>query len=71
MEYYTHFTSPLRRFADVITHEQLTFCLVSGGRRPNCNPRLEDEIELANKARSKNKKLRQNVVEGFLNLYLH
>ena len=24
MDYYTHFTSPLRRFADVITHEQLT-----------------------------------------------
>ena len=23
MEYYTHFTSPLRRFADVIVHEQL------------------------------------------------
>ena len=28
MEYYTHFTSPLRRFADVIVHEQLTSCLL-------------------------------------------
>jgi len=23
LEYYTHFTSPVRRFADVIVHEQL------------------------------------------------
>ena len=27
MEYYTHFTSPLRRFADIIVHEQLNYCL--------------------------------------------
>ena len=27
MEHYTHFTSPLRRFADFMVHEQLQMCL--------------------------------------------
>ena len=71
MEYYTHFTSPLRRFADIITHEQLSYCLIANGHKPKYNPALDEEIECMNKARGKNKKLRQNIVEGFLNLYLY
>lgn len=71
MEYYTHFTSPLRRFADIITHEQLTYCLLTNGHKPKYQSTLDEEIELANKARIKNKKLKHSVVEGFLNLYLY
>lgn len=71
MEYYTHFTSPLRRFADVITHEQLGYCLLANGHKPKFSPALEEEIDFANRARAKNKKLRQAIVEGFLNLYLY
>lgn len=71
MEYYTHFTSPLRRFADVITHEQLGYCLLTNGHKPKFNPALEEQIEFANRARAKNKRLRQAIVEGFLNLYLY
>ena len=36
LEYYTHFTSPLRRFADVIVHEQLLECLK--GKRIHTEP---------------------------------
>lgn len=32
---------------------------------------LEDQIQLVNKARTKNKKLKQLVVQCFMNLYLH
>jgi exoribonuclease R len=71
MEYYTHFTSPLRRFADFITHEQLSCCIESCGQKIKYNRALDEEIEWANRARLKNKKLRQCVVEGFLNLYLY
>lgn len=27
LDYYTHFTSPVRRFADLIVHEQLEKCI--------------------------------------------
>jgi len=34
---YTHFTSPIRRYADIIVRHQLKFVLVSGGKS-ECNP---------------------------------
>lgn len=69
MEYYTHFTSPLRRFADIIVHEQLDHCLTQG-TKPKYNMRLDEEIEFVNRARARNKKMKQLVVECFLNLFL-
>lgn len=69
MKSYTHFTSPLRRFADVIVHEQLNTCLQKQ-KVPKYERRLELEIEVINKARARNKKLKQVVVESFLNLFL-
>ena len=70
MKYYTHFTSPLRRFADVIVHEQLNSCLFKQ-KIPKYERRLEIEIDIINKARSRNKKLKQIVSESFLNLFLY
>lgn len=35
LEYYTHFTSPLRRFADFIVHEQLEKSIEGGRYTPN------------------------------------
>ena len=40
MKYYTHFTSPLRRFADIIVHEQLNAC-IQKQKIPKYQRRLE------------------------------
>lgn len=71
LEYYTHFTSPLRRFADFVVHEQLQMCLA--GRSYSCREVvvLEQEIACINNARLRSKKLKQRVVECFINLFLH
>ena len=39
MDYYTHFTSPLRRFSDIVVHEQLNRCL-------NCNVKQKHDSQL-------------------------
>jgi exoribonuclease R len=71
LEYYTHFTSPIRRFADIIVHEQLEKCISNQQLKNNEIIQLEEEIELINKARIRGKRLKQSVVECFINLFLY
>jgi exoribonuclease R len=70
LDFYTHFTSPVRRFADQIVHEQLEKCINNQTLKPKDIAQLEEEIELMNRARARNKKLKQFVVECFMNMYL-
>jgi exoribonuclease R len=71
----------LRRFADLIVHEQLLETLKDKRIKtePSCSykkvnyktERLLREIEYSNKARFRNKKLKQMVVECFMNMHLY
>jgi exoribonuclease R len=71
LEYYTHFTSPVRRFADLMVHEQLERCISNQQLRNHEIVQLEEEIELINRARARGKRLKQLVVECFINLFLY
>lgn len=70
LESYTHFTSPMRRFADIIAHEQLFMALKNKNYTPDQEKRLETEVLRLNSGRQATKRLKQRIVDSFFCLLI-
>lgn len=62
---YTHFTSPMRRFADIVVHEQLLKCLKKEKLTEEEEKRLTLEISRMNEGRQATKRLKGKIVDAF------
>lgn len=60
----------MRRFADIVVHEQLMKCLNKEGLTEEEEKRLTVEIQRMNEGRSATKRLRQKIVDAFFCLLI-
>lgn len=67
LQFYTHFTSPMRRMADIVVHETLNKII----SKQEITDIPTDEIDKINNGRRSTKRLKKDLNEIYLCLMIH